>query len=128
MKLGFIEKIGSIGSFIAAGACPACFPLLAVVGGVLGLGVLRPYEGMVFVIFRILVLVALTGNIISYFNHHKIIPLIAGVASPLLIFFSIYVYWNTIILYLGLFGLLISSILNYIAKRKCKSCMLKEPI
>ncbi len=82
MKLGFVEKVGSIGSIIAAAACPACFPLLAVVGAALGLGVLRPLEGTAFLAFQVLVGVALVGNIISFLNHRELLPLIVGIISP----------------------------------------------
>ena len=73
MKLGFIEKIGSIGAFVAAAACPACFPLLAIVGATLGLGVLSPFEGWVFVLFKSLVLVALAGNVLSFLHHRTLL-------------------------------------------------------
>lgn len=122
MKLGIIEKIGSIGSLIAALACPACFPIFAVVGAALGLGVLQPFESVVFIVFRILVLVALVGNILAYWKHRRPAPLIVGVLSPALIFFTIYVLWNSALLYLGLFGLLIASVMNYIANRKYRTC------
>jgi mercuric ion transport protein len=82
MKLEFVEKVGSIRSIIAAAACPTCFPLLAVVGAALGLGVLRPLEGTVFLTFQVLVGVALVGYIISFLNHRELLPLIVGIISP----------------------------------------------
>lgn len=126
MTLGCIEKVGSIGSFIAALACLACFPILAVVGASLGLGVLQPFEGVVFLVFRILVLLALVGNVLVYLNHKSLLPLSVGVASPLAIFFAIYIHWNPIVLYTGLTGLLASSVLNYMANRRCPSCKPEE--
>ena len=72
MKWGFVEKIGSIGALLAAAACPACFPSLAVVGATLGLGVLSSFEGWAFVLFKSLVLVALVGNVLSYLNHRTL--------------------------------------------------------
>jgi hypothetical protein len=57
MKLGFIDKIGSVGSLLAAVACPACFPMLAAVGSAVGLSVLHTFEGKVFVAFQLLVAV-----------------------------------------------------------------------
>jgi len=94
--------------------------MFAVVGSALGLGFLQPYEGWVFLAFRILVLIALIGNIISYLNHQNKIALIIGVGSPLLIFFSLHIYFHPILMYSGLFGLLIASILNYIFNRQCR--------
>jgi len=120
LNKGIVEKVGSVGSFLAALSCPACFPMFAVVGSALGLGFLQPYEGWVFLAFRILVLIALIGNIISYLNHQNKIALIIGVGSPLLIFFSLHIYFHPILMYSGLFGLLIASILNYIFNRQCR--------
>ena len=101
LNLGFIDKIGSIGSLLAAAACPACFPMWAVVGSALGLGILHPFEGKVFFVFQLLVAVALVGSIISYFNHRKVLPLLTGTISPALIFFGLYVFFHPVIVYSG---------------------------
>ena len=122
--LNFVDRIGSIGSLAAAAACPACFPMLAVVGSALGLGVLRPFEGKVFLVFQGLVAVALIGSIISYFSHRKILPLLIGVISPGLIFFALYVHFHPVVIYAGLAGLVIASVMNMIAKRHCRKCNL----
>jgi hypothetical protein len=117
-----LDKIGSLGAFVAAFGCPACFPLLAVAGSALGLGVLRPYEGWVMYTFQGLVVISLLGNILSFLNHRKIIPLVVGVTSPALIFFTFYIYFDQRLLYLGLFGLLAATAFNYIAKHNCRAC------
>lgn len=122
MKWGFVEKIGSVGAFLAALACPACFPMLATVGAALGLGVLLPFEGIVFSAFRILVLIALVGNLLAYWKHKSLIPLLVGVASPVAVLFTISIHWNASVLYAGLFGLLLASVLNALANRRCRSC------
>lgn len=122
MKTQFLDKAGAIGAFLAAGSCPACFPLLAVVGSTLGLGFLRPYEGVMMVIFQGLVLMALVGNILSFRSHRRIVPLVIGVTSPILIFFVFYVYFSPILLNIGLFGLLAAAVMNFMAKRRCPSC------
>ncbi len=121
-KIGIIEKLASIGAVIAAAACPACFPVLAVVGSVLGLGVLHRFEGSVFLVFQILVLLALAGNVASFLGHRRILPLIVGVVSPLIIFFALYVQFHPLMLYLGLFGLAAASVLSFIANRRCARC------
>ncbi len=84
MKSGFIEKFGSIGAFLTALACPACFPLLAVASAALGFGVFQPLEG----IFKIFVFIALIGNILAYLKHRKALPLTFGVIGSFLIFFA----------------------------------------
>ena len=82
-----LDKIGSIGAVLAATAAPCCFPLLAAVGGALGLGVLQPYKGYAAYAIQVLVLLALVGNVIAYRQHRKKFPFTLGVASPALIFF-----------------------------------------
>jgi len=122
MKLDVLDKVGAFGAFFAAGACPACFPLLAIVGSVLGLSFLKPYEGLIMVVFQILVALALIGNIASFFQHRKIWLLALGILSPGLIFFAFYIQFSTAILNTGLFGLIVTAVLNFIEKKKCKSC------
>lgn len=125
MKWGFIDKIGSVGSLLAAAACPVCFPMLAIVGSAVGLGVLHPFEGKVFLVFQLLVAVAMLGGIMSYFNHRKVLPLLIGIISPALIFFGLYVFFHPVIVYSGLFGLAVGSVTNFIANRRCKKCTLE---
>lgn len=128
MKASIIERIGSVGALIAAAACPACFPMLAVAGTTVGLGIFRPFEGWVFVVFQVLVLIAPIGNILSFFRHRRVIPLIIGVTSPVVIFFALYVWFNEPLLYFGLFGLAVASALNFIANRQCARCATRSVI
>lgn len=127
-KSGVVEKFGTVGALLAAVACPACFPILAVVGTALGLGIFHPFEGWVFVAFQVLVFIALVGNIFSFFCHRRVFPLILGVASPALIFFVLYVWFNQPLLYLGLLGLAAASVFNYIASRQSVRCIAKSII
>ena len=120
-----IDKIGTVGSLIAAAGCPACFPMLAVVGSAVGLGVLHPLEGKVFLVFQLLVGVSLVGSFISYFNHRKILPLLIGIISPGLIFFALYIRFNSVIIYAGLLGLAVAGVMNMLANRRCKKCNLE---
>ncbi len=123
---GVIEKIGSIGAFLAASACPVCFPMLAVVGSIVGLGILKPFEGIVFILFQFFVFLALIGNILSFMNHRNVLALLIGIAGPVLILFALYVKFINAVLYVGLFGLLASLVANFIANRRCKSCELEH--
>jgi len=122
VKSGVIEKIGTIGAVLAAVACPACFPMLAVAGTALGLGIFRPFEGWIFILFQIVVVIAILGNLISFARHRRVFPLIIGLASPLLIFVALYVRFNQLLLYLGLFGLAAASVLNFFTTRQCVRC------
>jgi len=122
MKLQFLDKFGAVGAFVAAISCPACFPLLAVVGATLGLGFLRPYEGYIMYVFQGLVVLSLAGSVLSYLNHKKKLPLVISVLSSALIFFAFYIRFNVVFLYVGLGGLMLSATISYFENRKCKTC------
>lgn len=50
-----LDKIGSIGAVIAAAACPVCFPKLALLGALFGLGALGVYEAQLVIAAQLLV-------------------------------------------------------------------------
>jgi mercuric ion transport protein len=119
MKSGVIEKIGTFGALLAAAACPACFPLVAVAGTAVGLGIFQPFEGWVFIVFQLLVMIAMLGTILSFLCNRRFFPLIIGLAGPALIFVSLYVRFSQLLLYVGLFDLVIASVLNFLVNRQC---------
>jgi len=122
MKIKHLDKIGAVGAIVAAGGCPACFPALAALGSVLGLGFLQQFEEKALIVFQILVIIALIGNVISYLNHKKVIPLIIGVLGALVIFFAWYIHFSYALFYIGLIALFVAAISNIIAKKKCPKC------
>ena len=122
VKFRSLDKLGALGALLAAASCPACFPLLGIAGSALGLGFLRPHEGAMMIVFQGLVLMALAGNILSFRSHRRIAPLVIGVISPILIFFVFYVYFSSVLLNVGLLGLLVAAVMNFIAGRQCTSC------
>jgi mercuric ion transport protein len=122
VKSGVVEKTATVGALLTAAACPACFPMLAVVGTALGLGIFRAFEGWVFIVFQTLVVLALVGTVLSFLRHRRLIPLIVGLSGPLLIFLALYFGFNQFLLYLGLFGLIAASVLNFLANRQCTRC------
>lgn len=120
MKL--LDKIGSIGAILAAASCPVCFPVLAAAGSFIGLGVLHPYEGRMLILFQLLVLVSLVGLALSFRRHRKPLPLIVGIPSALLILYAFHIRFSEILNYVGLFGLLSASALNFFENRRCVRC------
>jgi mercuric ion transport protein len=119
MKLLFLEKTGAIATVSTAMTCPACWPLIAGIGSALGLGILLPLESiMMNFVFPIVVVVAIVGSIVSFRFHRKLTPLLIGLASGGLILFGFYVGWQLTLMYIGIFGLLISSALGHLANHK----------
>ena len=123
MKLQFLDKFGAIGAVIAAIGCPVCFPLIAVVGSTLGLGFLRPYEGLIMYVFQGLVVISLIGSVLTYLSRKKVFPLVVSVIGTGLVFYSFYVRFGEMLIYMGLFGVLLSAVINEIDKRRCKPCI-----
>ncbi len=70
-----LEKFGSIGAVVAAAACPVCFPKLALIGAVFGLGALGAYEAQLVIAAQVLVGVALLGHALAYRRHRSPWPL-----------------------------------------------------
>lgn len=119
MKFLFIDKIGAIGTLVTAMACPACWPLFATVGSALGLGILLPWEGILMnFVFPTTAALATVGSVLSFRSHKKRLPLIVGLLSGAAILLGFYVGWQLLLMYIGIFGLLISSILGHLANRQ----------
>lgn len=121
MNITFVDKLGAIGTLFTALACPVCWPLFAVAGSALGLGILAPYEGIMMVyVFPSVIVISMVGACLSYRFHKNFIPLGIGILSGVFALYGFYVGWILILMYIGIFGILISSILSFFATRKQK--------
>ena len=118
-----LEKFGSFGAIIAAMACPICFPKLALVGALIGMGTLAPYETAFFFGAQLLVLLAVTGHAISYKKHQnrKLLTLVIG--SAILLFISLYAYTSEVLSYLAFSGLIIATVWLIFENRRCAKCV-----
>ncbi len=77
-------------------------------------------------VFLVMVLLSLSGLIISYRKHHFLYPLLFAVPSTLLILYSYFYDNNLYFMYLGMFGLLIATGINYYKNRltgDCSTCI-----
>ena len=104
-----LDKLGSSGALIAAAACPICFPKLALLGSLIGLGAFSAYEAELFLAAQFLVLVAMAGHVLSYLQHRKAWLLAAGLASGAGVFVGLYVLRSEYVAYAGLAGLVAAS-------------------
>ena len=118
-----LEKFGSFGAIIAAMACPICFPKLALVGALIGVGVLAPYETAFFFGAQILVVLAVIGHVLSYkkLQNWKLLSL--AIISAILLFISLYVYVSEILSYIAFSGLIIATIWLIIESRRSSNCV-----
>ena len=119
MSTNILDKVGSVGAVLAGAAVPCCFPFLSLIGSILGLSFLAPYQIYVMYAMKALVVLALVGTVIAYRGHRKILPLILGVFSTAAVLYAVNTNMNIYLLYGGLAGLLIVAVWNSIEGRRC---------
>ena len=105
---------------------PCCFPLLAAVGGALGLSALQSVRGYTDYTIQVMVVLALVGDVIAFRQHRQRGPLVMGVAAAGVAFFGYYGYYHAGLVYAALFGLLVAAVWNIIAKRLHTACCRTE--
>ncbi len=110
------EKIGGFGALVAAGACSVCFPKLALIGALFGLGALGAYESQLFIAAQVLIAVAVLGHALAYLQHRKAWLLGLAILSGAAVFGGLYVLNSEAIIYAGLAGLVVTSATDYWAR------------
>ena len=122
-----LEKLGTFGAIIAAILCPICFPKLALLGAVLGLGVLAPFEAWFAVAAQAFLIMSLMGHVLVFRRHrNKLILILAGF-GVVLVFASLWVFYIEAAAYLGLVAVVVATIWSLIAVRKCVACESTPP-
>ena len=92
---GKLDKIGTIGVWVAALSCPACFPALISLGSVMGLGFLSVFEGIAITyLLPFFSLVVLITNLYSWFTHKDNLRGVLNTLSPIIILLVLYVFWE----------------------------------
>ena len=124
-----IDKFGTIGLFITTLFSPCCFPLFAFGTSALGLGGFELFGGWTMRIFLIMVMISIIGLIISYYKHRSLLPLLIAIPSAIVINYAFFTNSNTSLIYLGMFGILIATGVNYYRNKlqgNCESCTTYE--
>lgn len=101
------DKTGALGSIVAAMGCAMCFPALASIAGVLGLGFLAQWEGLfINTLLPLFAWIALIANGLGWISHRQWHRSLLGMAGPSLVLFTLYPFWkygwSTTMLYAGL--------------------------
>ena len=109
MRIG-LEKFGSVSAVLAAAACPVCFPKLAAIGALVGLGVLAPFEAYFIWVAQALVVLAFAGQVVAFRRNRNAMLLGAAVLSTLAFFAALYVVPSEMLAYVGLAGVVISGL------------------
>lgn len=122
MKRPSVEKLGSVGAVVAALACPICFPKIALIGALLGLGVFAPYEGYVALGVQGLFLIAFIGQYLAFRRHRNRALLALSGAATVSLFTGYYVFPSAILLQAALAGLGVASVWLVVELRRCAKC------
>lgn len=121
-----IDKLGTLGIFVTALFSPCCFPLFAFVASALGLGSFELFGGWTMWIFLIMVVISVIGFYISYRKHGCLYPLLLALPSAGLIFYSYFANAEVVLLYVGMFGILLATGVNYHRNKlhgNCETCI-----
>lgn len=89
-----LDNVGTLGVWVAALSCPACFPALISLASALGLGFLSTFEGIAInYLLPFFTLLVLLSNLYSWYQHRNHFRGLISVFSPVLILFILYVFW-----------------------------------
>jgi hypothetical protein len=113
-----LEKLGAVGALISAAACPVCFPKLALLGALLGLGAFGAYEAQIFLATQMLVVIAVLGHVLSYLRHRNAWVLGAALASGVAVFAGLYWARSEVLIYAGFAGLVVTSATEFWNRRR----------
>lgn len=121
MKIS-LEKLGAGGTWLAAvaAAAPCCLPLLASVGGALGLSALARYGDALVYLLQAFILLAAFGHWSAYRRHRNRWLLALGLASAAVLLYA-YNFAPTAapLIYSGLVGLAGSAVWSTVENRRC---------
>ena len=120
------DKVGSLGSIVSAMGCAACFPAIASLGATVGLSFLSQYEGVfINTLLPLFAVVALVANILAGGVHRRIFRMLFGIAGPLMVLATLYLFWtdnwSTYMFYVGLILMLAASLWNLLSPAR-KAC------
>ena len=115
-----------MGAIVAAAGCPICFPALAAVGSVFGLGALAAYESQFLIITQIMVVLSLIFSVVSYRRTSYKSPLVLAICSGILFFGSWYLMFNQVLIYIALAGILTSAVWNTAVEKRARYAIEKS--
>ena len=116
-----LEIAPSIGAVIAAAGCPICFPALAAVGSLFGLGAFAAYESQFIVLTQVFIAMSMIFAFLSYRRTQYVPSLIVSIISGVLFFVAWYAIKSTALIYFSMAGLFVTAIWNIITEKRKSS-------
>jgi mercuric ion transport protein len=111
-----LHKLASVGAVFAAAACPICFPKLALLGGLIGLGAFSAYEAQLLIAAQLLVIVALASHAVAYRQERRRWVFGGALVSGAAVFAGLYAFGSEWLTYTGFVGLVAASSLDLWAR------------
>ena len=114
-----LDKVGSVGVWLAALSCTACFPALGSLASALGLGFLSHFEGIaVNTLLPLFAALALLVNSYNWYQHKHVVRGILSVIGPIAVLLTLYPLWqydwSTYLFYGALILMLVVSVFDFL--------------
>jgi hypothetical protein len=116
--VALLDGIGSVGALLMALAAPCCLPLFAMIAGAVGITALGLNEKFVLLALQGFALIALIGLASAAWRLRQFGPLILGGLAALVLFYSFHARFSALLVYLGVGGLSVASVWNFLLSRK----------
>jgi mercuric ion transport protein len=113
----YLDKVGPLGTIFAALCCIGTPGLLAFLSA-MGVGFLIS-DALLLPLLILFLAISMAGLYYSFKTHKNRWPVILGGISSLLILFFIYGWFLKPLVYLGLVGLVGTSVWNLVLKKRC---------
>jgi len=110
-----------VGALVMAFAAPCCLPLFAMIAGAVGITALGLNEKFVLFALQAFAVIAIIGLAFAASRLRQFGPLILGALAAFVLFFSFQARFSALLVYLGLGGLCVASVWNYLLSRKRRS-------
>jgi len=90
-----LDKISTLGVWMGALSCPACFPALISLVSALGLSFLSVFESIAInLILPVFAGISLLSNLYSWYGHKNSFRGILSVIGPILVLLILYPFWD----------------------------------
>src|SRR5436309_5001539 len=126
--VALLDGLGTVGALVMAFAAPCCLPLFAMIAGAVGITALGLNEKFVLFVLQAFAVIAVIGLAFAAPRLRQFGPLILGGLAAFVLFFSFHARFSALLVYLGLGGLCVASVWNYLLSRKRKGVILQSVI
>lgn len=110
--------VGALGAIFAMLASPCCFPLVAPLSNLLGLGSIPVLRANSSVFIQVMTALSLTGQFVAYRQHRNRLPLFISALGAGLVVIAFYGSYHVALIYCALILLTLSGVWNVMISRR----------